>query len=126
MKRFLSLFLALIILCSFVGCGKRGSKDIVGVWMYPNYSEIKDYVTDVITEDIFYKVYYEFYEDGTGCTYIEGRESDPIRLAYSYEADKDLLTFTFENGNKVSVSCVVDGDTMKVVEDENEAVFYRQ
>lgn len=126
MKKVLALLLAAVLLFSFAGCSKKVDKNIVGVWMYPNYSEFKDYVSDIITEDIFYKVYYEFYEDGTGCTYIEGHENDPVRIVYNYDPSNDILTFTFENGNKVSVSCVVDGDTMKVTEGENDATFYRQ
>ena len=126
MKKFISILLAAVLLFSFTACSKKSEKNIVGVWMYPNYSEFKDYVTDIITEDIFYKVYYEFYEDGTGCTYIEGEENNPIRIVYSYDSENDMLSFTFQNGNKVSVSCVVDGDTMTVTEGENEALFYRQ
>ena len=126
MKKVLSLLLAIVLLCSFTSCANKGDKNIVGLWMYPNYSEFKDYVSDVITEDIFYKVYYEFNEDGTGCTYIEGQENNPVRIVYSYDPDKDILHFTFENGNKVSVSCIVEGDTMKVTEGENEAILYRQ
>ena len=78
MKKVLSLLLAIVLLCSFTSCANKGDKNIVGLWMYPNYSEFKDYVSDVITEDIFYKVYYEFNEDGTGCTYIEGQETNPV------------------------------------------------
>lgn len=94
--------------------------------MYPNYTEFEEYVTDVIQDDIFYKVYYEFYEDGTGCTYIEGQEGNPARLVYSYDPAKDVLNFTFENGNKVSVSCVIDDNEMRITEGENTATFYRQ
>ena len=126
MKRLISILLATVLLFSFTACSKKSEKNIVGVWMYPNYTEFKDYVTDIITEDIFYKVYYEFYEDGTGCTYIEGEEDNPVRIVYNYDSEKDILSFTFQNGNKVSVSCVVDGDTMTVTEGENEAMFYRQ
>ena len=126
MKRLISLLLAVVFAISLSSCSKNTEKSIVGQWMYPNYSEFKEYVTDVIQEDIFYKVYYEFYEDGTGCTYIEGYENNPARIVYKYDPAKDILTFTYENGNKVSVSCVINGDEMHITEGENEATFYRQ
>ncbi len=127
MKKFVSLILAFIFVLSLCACSKNTEESIIGKWMYPNYSEFAEYVTDVIEEDIFYKVYYEFYGDGTGCTYIEGQENNPVMIkAYKYDPANDTLTFTYDNGNEVSVSCTIDGDEMYIIEGENQAKFYRQ
>lgn len=130
MKRILALIFVISLLFSICSCALKTNETdptaIIGKWMNPNYTEFKEYVTDEVPADIFYKIYYEFYEDGKGCTYVEGYEDKKTYIVYSYDAVKDILTFTFENGNSVSVSCEIKGDQMRVIEGENQAVFYRQ
>ena len=128
MKRLTLFILCLSVLLGCTSCSNNETDPtaIIGLWEYPNNSQIKDYVTDVIKEDIFYKVYYQFNEDGSGCTYIEGKEDNKVNLTYTYDAEKDILTYTFENGNKVTVSCEIRGDEMMIIENENRAKLYRK
>ncbi len=128
MKRLTVIILCFSLLFVLASCSNNETdpKAIIGTWEYPNNSQIKDYVTDVIKEDIFYKVYYQFNEDGSGCTYIEGKEDNKVNLTYTYDAEKDILTYTYENGNEVTVSCEIRGDEMMIIEGDNRALLYRK
>ncbi len=78
--------------------------DIVGKWVYDPVSRYKEYLTDVITEDIYYAIYYQFNSDGTGST---GKDDSEL-YTFKYDFDGKILTVYFEDGTSQNLECSID------------------
>ena len=62
---------------------------IVGVWKYAHNEEYREYITEAITDPGAYvDLYYEFYEDGTGKTYLS---TDDNEMTFTYTYDGETL-----------------------------------
>ena len=127
MKKLLCIVLAAaaLLLCS---CKKDAEPQetggsIVGSWVYSNHTEFKEYLTGIIDEDAFYKVFYKFNEDGTGSSSLEGREQI-LNFTYIYSGTD--LNLTFPDGSTDTVYCEVNGDKMIIKQNEQAISFTRE
>lgn len=114
MKKIVSAIALVIILISAVSCAHSydtPEEGIVGVWKYAYNGEIRDYITQLITDErLFVDLYYEFYEDGTGVTYLS---TDKTKMEFTYIFDGETLTITNED-TTFDTPAKLDGDTLSV------------
>lgn len=122
MKRAVSAVIAIILMLSFASCKKAPSYDtpeegIVGVWKYSYNEEYREYVTDAITDPgVYVDLYYEFYEDGTGKTYLSTDENE---MEFTYSYDGEVLTIINSSGS-FDTPALLDGDILSVYAGNNE------
>ena len=122
MKKILSIVLAVFFVLSLASCAKKTTYDtpeegIVGVWKYSPNEEYREYVTDAITDPcVFVDLYYEFYEDGTGKTYLS---TDDNEMTFTYTYDGETLTITNNDGS-FDTPAKLDGDVLSVYAGDNE------
>lgn len=93
------LALALLFLASCSGSAVAGTpaEKIVGKWCYTPNEDILDIVTQVINDPgVYVKLYYEFYEDGTGVTYLS---TDDSKMEFTYSFDGETLTINGGDGS---------------------------
>lgn len=126
MKKRLSAAAAAICLTAVLllsSCAKASKGDIVGQWKYSLNSEIRDLVTEVLADSgVYDDIYYEFREDGTGCTYTTNNP-DPVNFTYTFDGS----TLHIENGDGgFDTACKVDGDTLSVTENGTTVKLDRQ
>ncbi len=102
MKKIFSLILVLLAVLSLTSCMEFASdvppeEAIVGVWKYAHNEEYRDYITEAITDPGAYvDLYYEFYADGTGKTYLS---TDDNEMEFTYTFDGETLTITNKDGS---------------------------
>lgn len=128
MKKFVSAAAAvccLICIFSLFSCGKTdvGDDSIVGKRKYSLNSDIRDVLTEVMADTSVYDdVFYEFNEDGTGCTYTK---NNPEKMEFTYTFDGSNIHIV--NGYaEFDVSAKIKGDTLKITENDNTVEFERQ
>ncbi len=126
MKRFISLITIIMLVFALVSCsGKTGSnkKSIVGTWEYSNHTELKEFLTDIFEDSYFYKVYYQFDEDGTGKTWLE--TSSDYKAEFTYTFDGRTLTVTLQDGSVQELECKLSGDYFYVSDGEEDMKFVK-
>lgn len=94
-------------------------EDIVGKWKYSSNEDIRDVITEVLQDpNVYVDLYYEFYEDGTGKTYIS---TDDTVLEFSYEFDGEVLTIISKDGPfDTPCSLSEDGKVLSVYDEAND------
>ncbi|MBE6714747.1 MAG: hypothetical protein E7575_05630 [Ruminococcaceae bacterium] len=128
-KRFFFVLLAVILAFSMVSCSDKsdsskekagdhiasGYEGIVGKWMYSQNSEyVQNLVTDIINDpNVYVKLYYEFYADGTGKTYMS---TDDYVQEFTYTYDGETLTITGKDGT-FDTPAKLKGDILSVYEE---------
>lgn len=95
----------------------------MGKWKYSLNSDIRDVLTEVMADTSVYDdVFYEFNEDGTGCTYTK---NNPEKMEFTYTFDGSNIHIV--NGYaEFDVSAKIKGDTLKITENDNTVEFERQ
>ena len=74
-------------------------------------------ITDAITDPgVYVDLYYEFYEDGTGKTYLS-TDKDPMEFSYTY--DGETLTITNSTGS-FDTPATLKGNVLSVFAGNNE------
>jgi hypothetical protein len=121
MKRIISAIIACVILLSVCSCTPTIS--IVGTWEYDNNYGLKDLVSDQIDDAYFYKVYYQFNEDGTGKTWTS--YSPDYKAEFTYEFDGYKLTVDLDNGSKQSLDVDLQRNQFTISDGKEEMVFIR-
>ena len=126
MKKYICLACLILVMLSVLSCSNETADEsentsIVGTWEYSNHSELKEYLTDIFDESYFYKVYYQFDEDGTGRTWLETSADFKAEFTYSY--DGKILAVTLQNGTVQELECSLDNDRFIVSDGEEEMVF---
>lgn len=97
------------MLLSFCACKKE--EGIVGTWKYSPNEVVRDYITDMINDPgVYVDLYYEFYEDGTGVTYLS---TDKTKVPLTYSFDGETLTITI-GGETFDTPVKLDGDVLSV------------
>lgn len=99
MRRILSLLLVLVLVLSFVSCGKD---DIIGVW------EAKD------TADLGMSITVEFTED----------KMEMMGISMDYELDGDTIILNFM-GEETEMEYKVKGDTLTLTVDGDAQEFVK-
>lgn len=114
MKKILSAVVLILIIFSAVSCGHSydtPEEGIVGIWKYAYNGDIRDYITQVITDErLFVDLYYEFYDDGTGVTYLS---TDDSKMEFTYIYDGETLTITSDDAT-FDTPAKLDGDILSV------------
>lgn len=116
MKRMITAVLACFLVISFASCAKKTTYDtpqegIVGVWKYAHNEEYREYITEAIKDPGAYvDLYYEFYADGTGKTYLS---TDDNVMEFTYTYDGEILTITNSDGS-FDTPARLDGDVLSV------------
>lgn len=128
MKKFFKPIIFMLALAaavlSFAGCSKSPQSEIVGKWKYSLNADIRDAITEVLVDPAVYTdFYYEFNEDGTGCTYSSADEDKPVDFTYTY--DGKILTITMQ-GKSISTPCDVEENSMTITEYGETTVFNRE
>ena len=126
MKKYLALFLilsSLFILSSCTAKYEAVPEDIIGTWEYSNHTELKEYLTDVLDDSYFFKVYYCFNEDGSGSSWIES--SPEKKLEFNYEFDGKIITMIYNDGTTEDIACEMHKDYFTVKDGENDMKFNR-
>ena len=129
MKKIISVILCIAAVLCFSACAKEEIKgkpvagtpgeDIVGKWKYAPNEDIRDLVTEVLQDpNVYVDLYYEFYEDGTGKTYIS---TDDAVLEFQYEFDGKVLTIISKDGS-FDTPCTLseDGNILSVYDEAND------
>jgi len=95
-----------------VSCGKgKTPEGIVGVWKFSPNEEYREIITDAITDPrVYVDLYYEFYEDGTGKTYLS---TDENVMEFTYVFDGEKLTITNSDGS-FDTPVKLKGDVLSV------------
>ncbi len=84
---------------------------IIGIWKYSPNEEYRDLITDAVTDPgVYVDLYYEFYSDGTGKTYLS---TDDSVLEFEYEYDGETLVIKSANGS-FDTPARLDGDILSV------------
>ncbi|MBE6587423.1 MAG: hypothetical protein E7647_03300 [Ruminococcaceae bacterium] len=99
MKRIVAVILLVLSVFTLSSCLKDTSpeEEIVGVWKYAHNEEYREYITEAITDPGAYvDLYYEFYADGTGKTYLS---TDDNEMTFTYTYDGETLTITNKDGS---------------------------
>ena len=124
MKKLICIVFTLLFVCSLCSCTTEdNNSSIVGTWEYSNHSELKEYLTDVFDDSYFYKVYYQFNEDGTGKTWLE--TSADFKADFTYSYDGNTLSVTLYDGTIQELDCELNGDRFTVSDGEENMVFVR-
>ena len=111
-----------LILCSVLtACTAPANNSIVGTWEYSNHTELKEYLTDVFDDSYFYKVYYQFDEDGSGRTWLE--TSSEYKAEFTYTFDGKTLSVKLQNGQTENLDCTFNGDVFYVSDGEETIKF---
>lgn len=118
MKKIIALILTVILSFGAVACSAPFSEPasgIVGVWKYSaNDDYVLDLVTDVINDPNVYVAYfYEFYEDGTGKTYVS---TDTDVLEFTYVFNGDSITITGKDGT-FETPCKLNGNILSIYDE---------
>ena len=118
MKKIISLILISVFIFGAVSCSAPFSKTesgIVGVWKYSvNDDYVLGLVTDVINDpNVYVSYFYEFYEDGTGKTYVS-TDTDVIEFTYVFNGDS--ITITSKDGT-FDTPCKLNGNTLSIYDD---------
>lgn len=121
MKKLITILSILSIILSLVSCEKKAPDSIVGTWEYSNHSELKDYLTDQLDESFFFKVYYQFDEDGTGSTWTENYPDK--KFTFTYVFDGNNLTISLGNGQTQELECEFHGDYFYVSDGKEDMKF---
>lgn len=124
--RLLCVLLAFVFL--FCSCKKGSSEssapeEIVGTWAMINNEEYKDLLEGIITDDIFFVVYYIFESDGTGTTHInDGKDL----FSFTYTYDGKTLHLEYPNGDPEDIPCTIKDGEMHTWDGDDEVIFYKQ
>ena len=125
MKKIIAIILCAAALLTFGACQRKNTvegtpaEDIVGTWKYSPNEEIRDIVTDVLKDpNVYVDLFYEFYEDGTGKTYIS---TDNAVMKFEFEFDGETLTIISEDGS-FDTPCTLseDGKVLSVYDEAND------
>lgn len=122
MKKIIAIILSLLFVAGLCSCGKKYAYDtpeegIVGVWKYSPNEEYRDLITDAVVDPgVYVDLYYEFYEDGTGKTYLS---TDDAVMEFTYEYDGETLIITSNDGS-FDTPARLDGDILSVYDVQNE------
>ena len=126
MKRLICIVLAFLFVSSLCSCTTEdvnNNASIVGTWEYSNHTELKEYLTDIFEDSYFYKVYYQFDEDGTGRTWLE--TSADFKAEFTYTFDGKILSVTLYDGTVQKLDCNLDGNKFTVSDGEENMMFVR-
>ena len=100
--RAVSVLLALAAVLCLVSCkgdsvvAGTPAEGLVGKWCYYPNEAVHDIITDVIVDpNVYVKLFYEFYEDGTGVTYLS---TDDTKMEFTYSFDGETLTISGKDG----------------------------
>ncbi len=126
MKKFICITCLILMMLSVVSCSNEAVKQpentsIVGTWEYSNHTELKEYLTDIFDESYFYRVYYQFDEEGTGRTWLE--TSADFKAEFTYTYDGKILAITLQNGTVQELQCSLNNDRFIVSDGEEDMVF---
>ena len=115
------ILIVTILIVSLFSCTENKETSIVGTWEYSNHSELKDFLTDVFEDSYFYKVYYQFDEDGTGKTWLE--TSADFKAEFTYTFDGKVLAVTLQDGSIQKLECEFHGDYFYISDGEENMKF---
>lgn len=121
MKKILCILSVIIIVFSLASCSDKTSPSILGTWEYSNHSELKEYLTDQLDESFFFKVYYQFNEDGSGSTWTENYPDNKFNFTYVF--DGKTLSITLNDGNVQNLKCEFHGDYFYVSDGTEDMKF---
>ncbi|MBQ2729347.1 MAG: hypothetical protein IJF69_01080 [Clostridia bacterium] len=122
MRKTAAIIIAVIFVLSLASCSSKVKYDtpqegIIGVWKYSPNEEIRDIITDAVTDPgVYVDLYYEFYEDGTGKTYLS---TDDNEMTFTYTYDGETLTITSKSGS-FDTPAKLDGDILSVYDTGND------
>lgn len=122
MKKIIAFILSLLFVAGLCSCAKDAEHDtpeegIVGVWKYSPNEEYRDLITDALADPgVYVDLYYEFYEDGTGKTYLS---TDDSVMEFEYEYDGETLVITSKDGS-FDTPATLDGDVLSVYDVQND------
>lgn len=122
MKKFVCLFSAVILLFAFCAC-QNTETSLIGTWEYDNNYELKELVSGQLDDSYFYKVYYQFNEDGTGATWTS--YSPDFKAEFTYTYNGSTLTVTLDDGNTESLNIKLHGDYFTVSYEDEYMDFYK-
>ena len=103
MKKSTCFLILIALILTLTACESNETPPIVGTWEYSNHSELKDYLTDQLDDSFFFKVYYQFNEDGTGNTWTKSYPHNKLSVTYTF--DEDTLSVTLDNGQVQELEC---------------------
>lgn len=103
MKRIICFLSIITLLFISSSCAEKTPPSIVGTWEYSNHSELKDLLSDQVDDSYFYKVYYQFNEDGTGSTWIDANPEFVYTFEYNFDGKK--LSVALSDGSVQELKC---------------------
>jgi len=106
---------------TIASCAEKEPPSIVGTWEYSNHSELKDYLTDQLDDSFFFKVYYQFDEDGSGCSWTESYPDN--KLTFTYTFDGETLAVTLYDGSVQKLDCEFHGTYFYVSDGKEDMKF---
>ena len=115
MKKYICITLVLTLifaLCSCYSTYTPAPEHIIGTWEYSNHTEYKDLLTDIFDDSYFYKVYYQFNEDGSGSSWLETNPDK--KLEFNYEFDGKVIKMIYNDGTTEDVPCDFSGNSFTV------------
>ena len=122
MKKYIAIILSLLFVVGLCSCSGKASyssprEGIVGVWKYSPNEEYRDLITDALVDPgVYVDLYYEFYEDGTGKTYLS---TDDGVMEFEYEYDGEILTIMSGSGS-FDTPAILDGNILSVYDVQND------
>ena len=103
MKKILCFLSIFVLILTASSCAEKTPPSLVGTWEYSNHSELKEFLSDQIDESYFYKVYYQFNDDGTGSTWIDANPE--LKYSFEYSFDGNYLSVTLYDGTVEDIKC---------------------
>ena len=124
MKKFkilLATVLVFVMTFALVAC----SSPIVGEWELVKMKEGSHIWTGDDLEDTFGEMKFVFNSDGTGEVIVkEGFRKTTRDFEWEINKDGDRLTIDYENGAKVKADIEIDGDELKMEQDDYDGVIF--
>ena len=121
MKKSICILTLLAIVLSFVACEEKAPPSIIGIWEYSNHSELKEYLTEQLDDSYFFKVYYQFDEDGSGSTWTENYPDNKFEFTYTF--DGETLSISLGDGNTQNLECEFHGTYFYVSDGKEDMKF---
>ncbi len=122
MKKIIAIFISLLFVFGMCSCAKVTEYDtpeegIVGIWKYSPNEEYRELITDAVTDPgVYVDLFYEFYSDGTGKTYLS---TDDTVMEFEYEYDGETLVIKGDDGS-FDTPARLDGDILSVYDVQSE------